>query len=149
MTRIHFYLLPDASTEARDYYACQMTEEAFRLGRRVLIHTGDEAHSLRLDALLWRFRDSSFIPHSIQGCSDAQASPAVEIGHGSDAGAQHDLLINLATAVPAFFSRFEQVNEIVVEQEQAKEQSRERYRFYLDRGYPLEHHRIRQRILSQ
>lgn len=145
MTRIDFYLLPDSDTDARDRYACTLTEEAFRSGRQVLIQVADEAHALRMDALLWSFRDSSFIPHALQG---SPVAAAVEIGHGEDPGDQHDLLINLAGAVPPFFGRFEQVSEIVVEQDQIKDQTRQHYRYYQDHGYPLQHHRIRQRILS-
>ena len=149
MTRIDFYILPDSQGEARDHYACQLTEQAYRQGRQVLIHCADEAHSQKLDTLLWCYRDSSFIPHAIQGAPDSPTPSAVEIGHGGDAGDQHDLLINLSPKIPPFFSRFDQVSEIVVEQDAAKALSREHYRYYQDHGYRLEHHRIRQRILSQ
>jgi DNA polymerase-3 subunit chi len=149
MTRIDFYILPDSQGEARDHYACQLTEQAYRQGQRVLIHCADEAHGQRLDALLWCYRDSSFIPHAIQGAAGSATPPAVEIGHGGDAGGQHQLLINLAPEIPEFFSRFDQVSEIVVAQDSAKALSREHYRYYQDHGYRLEHHRIRQRILSQ
>lgn len=146
MTRIDFYSLPDDNEEARDFYACQLTEQAFAQGHSVLIHTEDAEHAQRLDALLWSFRDSSFLPHTLQGQSPAAA---IEVGHSGDPGEKHDLLINLAATIPGFFSRFAQVTEIVIEHESARQLSREHYRYYRDHGYPLEHHRIRQRILSQ
>lgn len=146
MTRIDFYSLPDSLSEARDIYTCQLTEQAFRQGKQVLIHCADEAHCRQMDALLWCFRDSSFIPHCLQGAAE---SAAIEIGHGDDAGDQHQLLIVLSADIPDFFSRFEQVCEIVLENDAAKALSRKHYRYYQDHGYRLEHHRIRQRILSQ
>lgn len=145
MTRVEFYILVDIHADARDLYACQLAEKAYRQRQGVLIQAANEAHAQQLDTLLWRFRDSSFIPHTQLGAGD---TAPVEIGHSEDAGSQHELLINLSNAVPAFFSRFEQVSEIVVELDTVKIQTREHYRYYQEHGYPLHHHQIRQRILS-
>ncbi len=152
MTRIHFHLLPDRLSGARDVYACQQAQVAYSKGRRVLICTTDAEHSRRLDSLLWSFRDSSFVPHSlITSGEETDGTPAntVHISYGDDVGEHHDLLINLADSIPRFFSRFDELQEIVLDHEDDLERSRKRYRYYLDQGYPLEHHRIRQRILSQ
>ena len=53
------------------------------------------------------------------------------------------LLINLSHQVPEFFSRFERVTEIVVQSPAVTESTRNNYRFYRDRGYPLESHDLR------
>jgi DNA polymerase-3 subunit chi len=45
--------------------------------------------------------------------------------------------------VPPFFSRFHRVAELVDGDEEQRRQSRERYRFYRDRGYALENHPIK------
>ena len=66
----------------------------------------------------------------------------VAIGYGSDPGPYHDVLVNLALDIPNFFSRFERVTEIVTEDEAIREAKRENFRFYRDRGYPSENHRI-------
>lgn len=154
MTLIQFHILPDGLSAARDLYACQQAEQAYRAGRKVLIHTSDIEHSVQLDALLWSFRDSSFVPHSLLGSSSETESAAtnvnaIHIGCGDDAEDQHDLLINLSPRIPGFFSRFVELQEIIIDQEDDRERGRERYRYYKDHGYPLEHLRIRQRILSQ
>ena len=44
--------------------------------------------------------------------------------------------------VPYFFGRFDRVAEIIV-QNQVSE-GRIRYKFYRDRGYPLQHHQLNQ-----
>ncbi len=154
MTLIQFHILPDGLSAARDLYACQQAEQAYRAGRKVLIHTHDMEHSVQLDALLWSFRDSSFIPHSLLGGSSDPESAVtdvnpIHIGCGDDAGDQHDLLINLSPQIPGFFSRFVELQEIIIDHEDDRERGRERYRYYKSHGYPLEHLRIRQRILSQ
>jgi len=52
------------------------------------------------------------------------------------------VLINLAGDVPEFFSRYQRVAEVVDANATRREQSRERYRFYRDRGYKLNTHQV-------
>jgi DNA polymerase-3 subunit chi len=65
------------------------------------------------------------------------------IGCGSSpAGEGWEVLINLAGAVPEFFSRYHRVAELVDSNGQRREQGRERFRFYRDRGYELITHQM-------
>jgi DNA polymerase III subunit chi len=50
------------------------------------------------------------------------------------------VLLNLGTAVPPFFARFERVAEVVLNEASARAESRRRWAFYKDRGYALTHH---------
>ena len=134
MTRIDFYLLSKPQPGARQKLACRIAEKAFGLGHRVHIHTASKEETTRLDDLLWTFRDGSFVPHETD---PAQPSPrAVTIGHDCE------VLINLDSEVPLFFSRFERVAEILDQNPHTRQQGRERYRFYRDRGYDLNTHEI-------
>src|SRR3569832_2056639 len=63
MTRVDFYILPDASTDGRERLACRLADKAYRLGHEVYIHARDRQHAARLDELLWTFRAGSFVPH--------------------------------------------------------------------------------------
>jgi len=94
-----------------------------------------------MDRLLWTFRDGSFIPHGLIGKAEAAHTPVL-IGHGEDAEEEHDILINLNQQVPDFFSRFERVAEPIDQDAEIRKTGRTRYRFYKDRGYPLETHDI-------
>jgi DNA polymerase-3 subunit chi len=58
-------------------------------------------------------------------------------------GSHNGLLINLSEKVPEFFSRYERVAEIVVQDVTITNRTRANYRFYRDRGYPLETHNLR------
>ena len=49
-------------------------------------------------------------------------------------------MINLAAEVPEFFSRYQRVAEVVDGHAERRERSRDRYRFYRDRGYKLNTH---------
>ncbi len=146
MTRVDFYILAEGDAGGRERFACRVAEKAWRLGHRVYLHTEDRRQARRLDDLLWTFKQNSFLPHAIDGESP-DPEPAVLIGCDeelSDPGhsEKRPVLINLASAVPLFFSTFERVAEIVAPTEQERADGRQRYRFYRDRGYPLQNHNI-------
>jgi DNA polymerase-3 subunit chi len=61
----------------------------------------------------------------------------VVLGTSAAAPAGMDTLINLHVEVPGFFSQFEQVLETTGHDSHTRQLARERYRFYKDRGYPL------------
>ncbi len=139
MTRVDFYLLSDADPAARARFACRLAHRAWREGMGVLVHTPDADAASALDELMWTFPEDAFLPHGIVGDPAAHQAP-VAIGCGDDVDGVHDLLINLADDVPMYFGRFARLAEVVIQDAHARERSRARYRFYRDRGYPLQHH---------
>lgn len=141
MTQVDFYILKERAAGDRYQLACRIAEKAGNAGRRVVIHTASAQEARRMDGLLWTFREQSFVPHGLLGEADAQLNPIL-IGDAAQAHEEHDVLINLAMEVPTFFSRFERLAECVDNDEVARTASRDRYRFYRDRGYPLAVHEI-------
>jgi len=141
MTRIDFYILTDTSGVTRELYACRIAEKASQMGRKVFMHSESAEQSQRVDDMLWNFRAGSFVPHSLHGNG---STSGVTIGHDMEPIDNTDVLINLAQTAPVFFSRFERVAEIVDQAPQNKDSARERFRFYRDRGYELQHHNIQQ-----
>jgi DNA polymerase-3 subunit chi len=49
----------------------------------------------------------------------------------------HDVLLNLSSEWPPFFSTFERLLEIVAADEEDKAAARKRYSFYRERGYDI------------
>lgn len=145
MTRVDFYVLSHGSEQQRAVFACRLAEKALRLGHGIYVHTTSPAATARLDELMWTFRDGSFLPHlpaEEAGSADPSGRTPVLLGH-EDAPADHtDLLINLSAEVPLFFSRFERVAEIVSGENEDRALARDRFRFYRDRGYSLQTHRL-------
>lgn len=139
MTRVDFYLLDGESGENRQHFACRLADKAYRQGRRIYIHAGSQAEVQMLDQLLWTFREQSFLPHGVAGQADPHVTPVL-LGQEQAPEREDDVLINLAPQVPSFFSRFQRVAEIIDGHPQTRSAGRERYRFYRDRGYPLETH---------
>ena len=141
MTRINFYISPNQAADASLQLACRIAEKAYDKQNKVYIHANSAEQAKRLDDLLWVFRQGSFIPHCQSQDENQQAAPVV-IGHDGLPEMQPDVLINLADEVPNFFTRFERVAEIVSGDEPNREIARARFKFYRERGYPLETHEL-------
>ncbi|MGH8398003.1 MAG: DNA polymerase III subunit chi [Gammaproteobacteria bacterium] len=139
MTQIDYYILPDTTPRGRTLFTCKLAEKAFGLGHRSFVHLASEIEARELDDLMWTFRDRSFLPHCLAG----QETPApICLGFGQEPAKDFHLLINLSSEVPRFFSRFERVAEVLDADAQIRDLGRERFRYYKDRGYPLETHKL-------
>lgn len=141
MTQVDFYILPDQHTGAREAFACRVIEKAYQKGHYVYVHTESTEQARHMDEILWTFRDGSFVPH-FRTAEAGETNTPVLIGHQGEPPLEADVLVNLAQDVPLFFSRFLRVAEIIGEDEEQKRHGRERFRFYRDRGYPLNSHKI-------
>jgi DNA polymerase-3 subunit chi len=144
VTQVDFYILDSDSDDARLRLACKIVDKATQLDNHVFIHSSSDDEARQMDELLWTFSQGSFIPHRI--VRDTLAEPPLEpvlIGvNQPPAAGRWDVLINLAPEVPEFFSRYERVAEVVDGNATRRERSRERYRFYRDRGYKLNTHQV-------
>lgn len=139
MTRILFYVLESPEERARQYFVCRLVRKIYHMGHRVHIHTGNDDLTRQLDTLLWTFEDEAFLPHSTQ--PEDVDSPITL--HAQHLPTHHDeVLINLAHDLPSAFGRFTQLAEIIGGPPEARAAGRERYRYFRQRGYPLEHHTI-------
>ncbi len=141
MTRVDFYILPDQAEKNRLILACRLAEKAFKQGHSIYIHTASEQSSTQLDELMWTFRQGSFVPHQL-AATDGEHAPIL-IGHQQEApDGQADVLLNMTAEVPLFFSRFQRVAELVNQADEIRTQARTRFKFYRDRGYPMQTHNL-------
>ncbi len=133
MTKIDFYT---GSTD-KLRTACQLSHKAMQADLRVLLHVPDDGTASKLDGLLWHYPATAFMPHCRSHEADAATMPVVI---GSDENFPHsELLISLHDECVTFFSRFERVVEIVGCDEEDVRRGRERFKFYRDRGYEINH----------
>lgn len=141
MPQVDFYILPSDAPRDRLEYACKLSAKAWREGLQVYLRCQDAAQCSELDERLWSFRGESFIPHH---CSDGsnEASAPVLLGTGEPPDALRGLLINLGAGVPDAAAQFQRVAELVIEEPQVRQQARDNFRFYRERGYPLRDHRL-------
>jgi len=144
VTQVDFYIIDSDSDDARLRQACRIVEKATETDQNVFIHATSDVDARKLDELLWTFSQGSFIPHRIvhEGPDVAPLEPVIIGLNRAPLGERWDLMINLATDVPEFFSRYRRVVEVVDGNATRRAQSRDRYRFYRDRGYTLNTHQV-------
>lgn len=133
MTRVDFYT--GSSDKLRT--ACQLSHKAMQHGLRVLLHVPDDETAGKLDRLLWHYPPTAFMPHCHSNEAEASDMPVVI---ARDEQFPHaELLISLHDECLPFFSRFERVIEIVGSDDADAARGRDRFKFYRDRGYELNH----------
>lgn len=137
MTLVGFYVVQNAEPGQRLQVAARLADKAYQRGHRIFINAADETQACELDELLWSFRPASFLPHALHG---EEHSDTIAIGWGQEPDNHSDLLINLQLAIPAFFSRFQRVAEVVTQDPASLAALRASWKFYKERGYQLEKH---------
>ena len=140
MTNIDFYILQDSAITAREQFACGLVEKAVKSNHRVFVAVDNSDCARQLSDCLWSFKPESFAAHVIQ--EDNQEDSQVLLGWQADDESHHDVMINLQSRVPDHFSRFQQLMEVVVQDELILSATRANFQFYRHRGYPLKWHKI-------
>ena len=142
MTRVDFYF----NVSDKLQKTIELTHRAVNKQRRVMLYAVDEPQATTLSDKLWCDIPTSFIPHSLVSNGKVDASllnfaPIVIATADANGQALHlhedDVLINLYSQHPIFFSRFRQLIELVGMDETDKIMARNRYKFYRDRGYEI------------
>lgn len=139
MTRIDFYIIPQDQLDHILNFTCRLAEKAYQHEHKVTIKVNSEEEATTLDELLWTFRPESFLPHAKQ--SDEEEAPIRIVW--DNLGNDYEVLINLSDEVPLEFTRFKRVTQIASQHREQRAVSREHYKFYKERGYPLHNHDLR------
>lgn len=132
MTRIEFFFnVPDKLAKV-----AQLCEKAVAKKHQLTIFSQDDAMSAMVQQRLWTLSATSFLPSADANDVTRTHTPIMLHAEGNPL-TQDDILINLQTEYPPFFSRFRYLVEIVGLDEQDKVAARSRYKFYRDRGYQV------------
>ncbi|MDQ7050281.1 MAG: DNA polymerase III subunit chi [Enterobacterales bacterium] len=142
MTRIEFYSVEDPNNRPPFAHITKVVQRGYQKGQKIYIHTESIRQAEKIDEILWQQEANSFLPHQLVG-EDENTRPPIEIGCSKPPTDHADILINLANEVPLFFSQFHWVFEYAFGDDDKKELARSRFKFYRERGYPLNHKKIR------
>ena len=140
MTEIAFHFnVPDKLT-----YSCRLLRKVYRSGARVVV-TAEPGLLAELDALLWSFSATEFVPHCTSDASliTLSATPIV-LAESLDDCPHHDVLVNLGQTIPAGFEGFERCIEVVALPTEDVMAGRRRWKHYVARGYSLVKHDLSQ-----
>ena len=135
MTQIDFY----THVEDKLRTACALAGKACAHGLKLTVYCPDAETVQRFDRLLWTTPATGFVPHCGPDDPLAAQTPVIVDCRGDNL--LHDeVLLNLRSECPEFFSRFQRLIEIVSVEDGDRAGARERFRFYRDRGYEIRTH---------
>lgn len=139
MTQIYFY----SGSNDKLKTTCRLCAKAVQQGMRVMVYTPDAALIEQLDELLWTFSSTSFIPHCRNHDDDAlvNVTPVI-LSDQIQPDVHFDVLLNLHHQHPPLFNQFKRLIEIAGVSHEDKLAARERYRFYKNEGYEIQHYNL-------
>lgn len=141
MTRVSFYVHEaDSDTEL---WICRLLDKIQRSGKSCFAWVPDDATRASLDRRLWTWSQGSFTAHETQ--TDTKTDAPITLAANAPLSDERETLLiwrHHDAAPPDFFSSFERCLEIVAGSEDDKASARERFKFYRDRGYAMETHKI-------
>jgi len=140
MTQIDFYF----HVEDKLKTACTLSAKAYARGLRVLAYCSDQDAGRKFSRLLWSTPATGFVPHCTADDKLSAVTPIIVDCDGANP-AHDDVLLNLRHELPAFFSRFQRLIEIVSIDEEDRRVARERFKYYRDRGYEIRSHDLSKR----
>jgi DNA polymerase-3 subunit chi len=142
-TKVDFYVLAAADQRSRLTTVCRLVEKAYEQGLRVAVRTSAPAETVEIDELLWTFSDRSFVPHGVWPADpDFATATPVLISSGALPDSHRDVLVNLGADVPADFTAFSRICEVVAGDDDAKRRARLRWRGYKEAGLAPENHNL-------
>lgn len=144
MTEVAFHFnAPD-----KIQYACRLLRKACAASAQVVVVSTEDMLAA-LDAALWTFSPTAFVPHCRADADQALLQQTPVLLMTPDSLSQqlphHQVLVNLGSELLAGFESFEKVIEVVTHDEQDKSLARLRWKHYADRGYPLVRHDLSQK----
>ncbi|OGT59838.1 MAG: hypothetical protein A3F14_05940 [Gammaproteobacteria bacterium RIFCSPHIGHO2_12_FULL_43_28] len=148
MTQIDFYVLDQGNKREAESFACRLLEKAVQTSEVIYVHTASLLQAQQLDALLWTYREDSFLPHALYD-EEKEAAIPIRIGFAApdtdylENMATNGLLVNLTTETPAFYRAFPRMMEIVFSDPSMQQLARERYRQYREEGHSINTHKIK------
>lgn len=141
MTKVDFYILNSQELEQRLSFAGRLCHKAISNGHRVLLATDSDSQLEALTQRLDHERPELYLPW--RRITDTDMGQPIAVDCTGECGSHHDMLINLCTELPEYFSRFSRMAEISIQTDATLARSRQHWRFLAKRGYPLEHHSIK------
>ena len=145
IAKVDFYQLsPNTNQHERNLFLCKLIEKVYLRKHKLYIHCQDQQEANQIDELLWTYKDTSFIPHNLLGEGPSEAPP-VQLGFDKTP-THNDVLINLATEIPEFHTRFKRILEIAINSDDVSDTAshQEHLIYYQQQNFDISTHTINQ-----
>lgn len=132
MTRVDFFF----NVSNKSAHVADLSGRAVQRGRRLMVLTSTQEAAEQLGVFFWSHPPIGFLPHCHATHPRATETPVI-IDWRHETLPHDDILINLDSQYPPFFSRFKRLIEVVGLDDADRAAARDRFRFYRDRGYEI------------
>jgi len=133
LTRIEFVKL---NRPERARVLCELAEEFYLAGQRVVVMVQDDNQGVTLDRFMWTWKKGAFIPHVYQnGSVDCHDEPVVIVAEEENPNGAQVLLMGVACSMD-FVRHFRHVIDFAETFDEARlAESRERFKGYREHGF--------------
>lgn len=133
MTRVEFIKL---NRPERARILCDLADEYYQSGRRVLVMVQDDNQGVTLDQFLWTWKKGAFIPHVYDnGSVDCHDEAVVIVAGEENPNGAEVLLMGVPCSID-FIRHFQHVIDFAETFDDARlAESRERFKLYREQGF--------------
>lgn len=118
-------------------HLCRYARKAVGHARRVAV-VADAGLLQRIDQDMWALSSTDFLTHCrADAPAPMQAASSVVLCAEAAQAPHQDILVNLGVSVPEGFGQFLRLVELVGSDDEDRMASRQRWKFYRDRGYAV------------
>jgi DNA polymerase-3 subunit chi len=120
-------------------YACRLIEKGYKQGTSLIyVHCNNKEEAKQFDALLWTFRQESFVPHNL---ITNKSDDPVKIGWEEQQATNVQAIVNLSNEIPDASKNSPKIHEIVENNEKKKKIAREKWKAYKSNGFIIKAHK--------
>jgi len=133
LTKVEFFKL---NRPERARVLCDLAEEFYLDGQRVLVMTLDDNQGITLDRFMWTWKKGAFVPHVYDnGSVEGHDEPVVIVSEEANPNAAGVLIMGAPCRVE-FIRQFRHVVDFAETYDETRlEESRERFRSYRELGF--------------
>jgi DNA polymerase-3 subunit chi len=133
LTRVEFIKL---NRPERARVLCDLAEEFYLAGQRVLVMVQDDNQGVTLDQFMWSWKKGAFVPHVYQnGSVECHDEPVVIVAEEENPNGAQVLLMGVTCSLE-FARHFRHVIDFAEAFDDTRlEESRERFKIYRECGF--------------
>ena len=145
MVEVSFYVLPTSNEAAREKLLIKLLEKACEANEPTLLYSDDMEMLKGIDRKLWEVPNIEFLPHAlIETEEDINEYDFIYLADKMWDLENRSLLLNIHPIVSEAVKegQFKRVFEVITQDPQVLEESRNRYRLYRDLGFKIQTHKL-------
>ncbi len=145
MVKVSFYVLPTSNEMARQKLLLKLLEKAFLAEEPTYLYSDNLEMIRALDRKLWEIPGIDFLPHAvIESEEDINDHDFIYLADKIWPIENRSLLLNIHPVVPDAVKEglFSRVFEVITQEPQVLEESRNRYRLYRELGFEIQTHKL-------